>query len=458
MSVTEPLGESEKGSLVHGRKVQRFPLLTSRFAALIVLAAVNVAVLPIPHPVALIVFMCALVALAVVDWILTPSPDVIDIKREVPTMLTLRSTGDITWTIRNTINRSQWVSFSDDLAPSMQASRRRFRVRVPKNASVYTEASITPTRRGLFTVSEIVVRTTGPMGIAGKQGRRQWPVNIKVFPPFDSRKQAEMLIERARVLEVGLRSVRGRGGGTEFEQLREYTVDDDIRRMDWAATVRTGKPIVRMYRAEQNQNVVIMLDTGRVMAGQVDGVARLEHAMDAVMALSTVATRLGDRVGLIAFDGVIRAEVAARHGISQVPRITEAMYRLEPELVESNYKAAFVHSLSRFRRRSLVVLFTELSQHAVSEMLLPAMPIITRNHVLLIASVTDPDVSTWARAIPTEAGKAFRKAAAVDALSARQRTASILRSRGATVVDGIPGQLAANVANQYLDIKATGRL
>jgi uncharacterized protein (DUF58 family) len=439
-------------------KAQWFPLLTARFAALFAVAAIVVMFLPAPPPWALIGVFAVGVVAAVVDWMMAPSSKLFTIQRELPGLLTLRTSGDLTWKITNATSRAQWVSFSDELAPSLQPSRRRFRVRIPAGASVYAEASITPTRRGLFAINEMAIRTIGPMGLAGRQGRRIQPADVKVYPPFESRKQAEMLIERARVLEVGLRSVRGHGGGTEFEQLREYTVDDDIRRMDWAATVRTGKPIVRTFRAEQNQNVVIMLDSGRVMAGQVEGVARLEHAMDAVMALSTVATRLGDRVGLIAFDSVIRAEVAARHGVSQVPRITEAMYQLEPELVESNYRAAFTYALSRFRRRSLVVLFTELSQHAVSEMLLPSMPIITRNHMLLIASVTDPDVATWAHAIPTEAGKAFRKAAAVDALAARHRTVAMLRSRGATVVDGVPGKLAAEVANQYLSIKATGRL
>lgn len=443
---------------IHGRKLQWLPLFTTRFVALMVGAAFFVAILPIAHPWGLLCFGGLLLVGAIGDYVMTENPNVIEIARDIPGLLALRGTGLITWTITNPTKTAETLRFSDELAPSLQAKERRFRVRIPPNASVYVETSITPTRRGLFNVSEIAVRTTGPLGLASKQGRRQMPASIKVYPPFDSRKQAEMLIQRARVLEVGLRSVRGHGGGTEFEQLREYTIDDDIRRMDWAATVRTGKPIVRMYRAEQNQNVVVMLDCGRVMAGQVNGIPRLEFAMDAVMALSTVATRLGDRVGLIAFDSSVRSEVGARHGVSQVPRITEAMYQLEPQLVESNYRTAFTHALSRFRRRSLVVLFTELSQHAVSEMLLPAMPIITRNHVLLIASVTDPDVAMWAHAIPTQGNTAFRKAAAVDALAGRQRTISMLRSRGATVVDGVPGQLAANVADAYLHIKAIGRL
>ena len=116
---------------------------------------------------------------------------------------------------------------------------------------------------------------------------------LRVHPAFPSREEAELRINRARILEVGLRSAKGRGGGTEFDQLREYGVDDEFRRIDWAATARAGKAMVRTYRAERNQNVLLLLDNGRVMAGQVADVPRVEHAMDAVMCLTTVATRLG---------------------------------------------------------------------------------------------------------------------------------------------------------------------
>ena len=149
---------------------------------------------------------------------------------------------------------------------------------------------------------------------------------LRVYPPFRSRDEAELRINKARILEVGLRSAQGLGGGTEFDQLREYTVDDEFRRIDWAATARAGKAIVRTYRAERNQTVISLLDNGRVMAGRVDDVPRVEHAMDAVMMLTAVATRLGDRAGLVVFDREVRAVVPPAHGRDQLGRVTEAMY------------------------------------------------------------------------------------------------------------------------------------
>jgi uncharacterized protein (DUF58 family) len=303
-----------------------------------------------------------------------------------------------------------------------------------------------------------VVRVGGPWGLAARQARRALPGTLRVYPPFHSREEAELRINRARLLEVGLRSAQGRGGGTEFDQLREYGVDDEFRRIDWAATARTGKAIVRTYRAERNQTVLLLLDTGRVMAGRVDGVPRLEHAIDAVMMLTAVSTRLGDRAGLVAFADRVHAGVPPGHSRDQLARVTEAMYALQPALVESDYRGAFAETLARFRRRALLVVLTELNEAAVAETLLPALPLVVRSHLVLIAGVRDPEVDRWARAVPSDASAAYRKAAAVAALDARRRTVARLRGLGAVVVDEVPGRLAPALADAYLRVKATGSL
>jgi uncharacterized protein (DUF58 family) len=296
------------------------------------------------------------------------------------------------------------------------------------------------------------------MGLAARQRRRDLPGILRVYPPFRSREEAELRIDRARILEIGLRSAAGRGGGTEFDSLREYEIDDEFRRIDWSATARAGKTIVRTYRAERNQTVLLLLDSGRMMAGRVADVPRLDHAMDAVMMLTAVATRLGDRAGLVAFDREIRAVVPPGHSRDQLNRVTEAMYAIEPELVESDYRGAFAQTLSRFRRRALLVIFTELAEQAMSETLLPALPLVTRRHIVVVASVSDPEVIRWAHSVPQDAGDTYRKAAAVNALADRARTVARLRGLGATVVDAEPGRLAPLLADAYLKVKATGRL
>jgi uncharacterized protein (DUF58 family) len=215
---------------------------------------------------------------------------------------------------------------------------------------------------------------------------------------------------------------------------------------------------VRTYRAERNQTVLVLLDSGRTMAGRVEGVPRLDHAMDAVMMMTAVATRLGDRAGLVAFSDRVRGVVVPSSGRAQLSTVTESMYRLEPELVESDYRGAFVETLGRFRRRALLVVLTELAEQAVAETLMPALPLVVRDHLVVIAAVRDPVVARWASAVPVEAGAAYRKAAAVQATDQRRYTVARLRGLGAVVIDAPPGRLAPELADAYLKVKSTGRL
>jgi len=434
------------------------PVPTARLAVALALASVLLLVVPGRPLAALLLADGAILLAAGVDAVLAPAPASVGVSRLLPGVLQLGAEGEVAWQVRNPASRRLRLSLADELAPSLRAGSRRARLAVPAGGVVVARTTIRPSRRGRFEPVEMVLRVEGPLGLLARQGRRSLPGLLRVYPPFRSQKEAELRIDRARILEVGLRSAQGRGGGTEFDQLREYTVDDEFRRLDWAATARSGKAIVRTYRAERNQTVVVLLDNGRVMAGRVGGVPRVEHAMDAVMMLTAVATRLGDRAGLVAFDRRVRAVVPPGHGRDQLGRVTEAMYDLEPELAESDYRGAFTETLSRFRRRSLLVVLTELAEQAVNETLLPALPLILRSHLVLIGSVTDPDVVRWARATPTEAGTSYRKAAAIAALDERHRLAAHLRGLGATVVDAPPGELATGLADAYLRVKATGRL
>ena len=402
----------------------------------------------------------ALLVVVLLDVALAVDPRRLEIERDLPPVIALR--GDAAsspggcGTPPTARCASRWPT---SWRPSLRASTRRLRGTVPGRRHAAHR------RPRCARAGEAASRSTGwscgsraRSGSAPASGGSPSPGSSAIHPAFPSREEAELRITRARILEVGLRSAKGRGGGTEFDQLREYGVDDEVRRIDWAATARAGKAMVRTYRAERNQNVLLLLDNGRVMAGQVADVPRVEHAMDALMCLTTVATRLGDRCGLVAFDRTVRAVLPARSGRDQLGRVAEAMFDLEPVLAESDYRGAFTHALARFRRRSLIVLFTDLVEQAVGESLLPALPLLVRHHIVLIAAVRDPDVVGWATASPDDASDAYRATAATLALAERDRAIARLRGLGAIVIDAPPGQLAPRLADTYLELKARGGL
>jgi uncharacterized protein (DUF58 family) len=434
------------------------PVPTRRLAAVLAVASVAVLVLPDRGVGSLVLVDGLILLVALVDLVLAPAPGRIEVARDLPGVVSLGTDAIITWRIRSDSPRRAWVLVADELAPSLRAGDRRVRVRLAPGEEVRASTTFRPARRGRFTPTEVVVRVTGPLGLLSRQRSRRLPGVLRVHPPFRSKEEAELRIDRARLLEVGLRSAAGRGGGTEFDQLRDYGVDDEFRRIDWAATARVDRPVVRTYRAERNQTVIVLLDNGRVMAGQVGDVPRVEHAMDAVMMLTAVASRLGDRAGLVAFDHQIRAVVPPAHGLQQLGRVTEAMYRLEPALVEADYRGAFTTTLARFRRRALLVVLTELVEQSVGEFLAPALPLISAQHLVLVGAVRDPEVTGWAQDRPDDPSAAYRTAAAVAALDERARTIARLQGLGATVVDAEPWKLAPLLTDAYLKVKATGRL
>ena len=434
------------------------PVPTPRLVLAAVVASAVVAVVPGPVLLRLAVVDGVLLALALLDRALAPRARDLVVERDLPRVVTLGGTAQVGWRVTNRTGRAVRVAVADELAPSLAPVDRRFAGVVPARGSLVASTEIRPSRRGRFEIDELVWRAPGPLGLAAAQRRVRQPATMRVFPRFRSREEAELRIDRARILEVGLRSAKGRGGGTEFDQLREYTVDDEFRRIDWSATARLGRPIVRTFRAERNQNVVVLFDNGRVMAGRVDGVPRTEFAIDAALLVTTVATRLGDRCGLLAFDREVRSAVPPGHGRGQLGRVTDALYDLDPVLAESDYASAFRQVLVRFRRRSLIVLLTDLVEQAVGESLLPALPVLTRSHVLLVGAVQDPQVRRWADAAPADPETAYRQAAAARTLRSRARAAARLRAAGATVVDVLPERLAAELGDAYLDMKAAGRL
>jgi uncharacterized protein (DUF58 family) len=482
------------------------PVPTWRLVVAAAVGSLVVLLLPVDPPGGLWVVNGLLLVAAAGDWLLAVRPGDLEVERELPGIVPLGAEARVAWRVSHRVrraasggqaagggraassdraargdpsdrsdrtargDRTAWggwgarggrgvrVRLADELAPSLGAVTRRARLVVPPRGRALAVTRVRPTRRGRFTPTEMVLRVEGPLGLAARQARRSLPGMLRVYPPFTSRDEAELRVNKARILEVGLRSAQGRGGGTEFDSLREYAVDDEFRRIDWAATARSGKPIVRTYRAERNQTVLLLLDSGRTMAGRVADVPRLDHAMDAVMMLTALATRLGDRAGLVAFDREVRAVVGPGHARDQLSRVTEAMYQLQPLLVESDYRGAFAETLARFRRRAMLVILTELAEQAVAETLLPALPLIARDHLVVVASVADPEVRGWALATPVEPGAAYRKAAAVAALADRRRIVARLRGLGAVVVDAPPGRLAPDLADAYLRVKATGRL
>ncbi|CAA9471288.1 MAG: hypothetical protein AVDCRST_MAG67-44 [uncultured Solirubrobacteraceae bacterium] len=327
----------------------------------------------------------------------------------------------------------------------------------PQESDGGLEAQLVARRRGRWVIPPAAVRVAGPLGLATWDHRAGGASELLVYPDLPAARRLALAVRSGAFRESGRRSRGPLGLGTEFESIREYLPDDDIRQVNWPATARLGRPMSNQYRVEQDRDVICVLDCGRLMAAPLSGGAtRLDAAIDAATAVGLVADELGDRCGTVAFDARVHRRLAPRRRGGDA--LVRAVYDLQPAAVDSDYELAFRNVASS--KRALVIVFTDLIEEVAARSLVTAVPVLARRHEVVVAGVVDPDLEAALR--PSGARvhdlDVYRAAAALDMLAARERAAARVRGAGARVLETAPPDLARACVAAYLSAKARARL
>jgi uncharacterized protein (DUF58 family) len=279
-------------------------------------------------------------------------------------------------------------------------------------------------------------------------------IRVKVYPNLLNVRRYDLLLRRNRLQEIGLRHTRMFGEGTEFERLREYLPDDEFGRIDWKATARRHRPVTVEYQTERSQNVVAVLDTGRMMQSPVNQIAKLDYVINAVLLLAYVATGKGDKIGMMTFADDVGRFLAPRQGRGQFYRMLEMLYAVEPQPVEPDYRKALSYLALKQRKRSLVVIFTDLSGGLSMQMLVSHVSVLARRSLPLVVTISDPDVQAAAAQTPQDSLSVYQRAAATRLLDERRIVLETLQRQGVLTLDVAANQLSIAVINRYLELKA----
>lgn len=429
-------------------------VLTGRFAALVGLGVIPVLLNPTVATVLAWVALC--VVLAIVDTTLAASPRQIEVSRTIADSVRLTEQTTSKLVLTNNGSRRLRGLVRDAWQPSAGAAEPLHRVSLPSAESTRMRTVLTPTRRGDRLAAGLTIRSFGPMRLAARQVTLTVPARLRVLPEFASRKHLPSRLARLRELD-GRSAVQIRGEGTEFDSLREYVIGDDVRSIDWRASARRADVVVRTWRPERDRRVMIVLDTSRTSAARIGDEPRLDASIEAALLLSTLASRAGDRVELLAFDRKERARVAGAAGPRLLPAMANALAPLEPVLLETDWSGLVSAVHKRLSQRALVVLLSTSDPSAVETGLLTVIGQLSRNHQVVLAAVSDPDVERM-RTTRTDSGELFDAAAAERSELERLSVATVLRRYGVEVVNAQPEQLAPKLADTYLALKAAGRL
>jgi len=402
--------------------------------------------------------MLGLLLAASLDARLSRARDALEVSRELPSALSLGVPNTVTVAVRNRSGRALRLLVKDDPPPEFDTPERLRALRLDPWQLERVTYRTTPTRRGDYRFGGLHVRGLSRLRLAWWQRDLPADEEVRVYPNLQQLAEFDALARRGRLEELGLRAARARGEGTEFESLREYVPDDSFRDIDWKATARRGAPITRQFQAERNQTLVIMIDSGRMMAAHSGGMARVDHAVNAALMLAHVAGRMGDTVGLLVFSDRVKSFVAPAHGAAQTERMLEELYALRAELVEPDFRAAITFLRARARKRAMVCAFTDLVDPDISREALSYLASLRPQHLPVVATISDDQVEALADADPARPIEAYAKALAARTLAERELALARLRSRGVLVCDARAGELSAAVVGRYLAIKRRGVL
>jgi uncharacterized protein (DUF58 family) len=279
-----------------------------------------------------------------------------------------------------------------------------------------------------------------------------------VYPDLSAVERYGSLHMRNRVIEAGLRRMKLRGMGTEPESVREWAPGDPFRAINWKATARRGRVMVAQYEVERTQNVMIVLDAGRLMTPRVDEQRKFDYAVTAALSVAGVAALANDKVGVVAFAGDILRAYAPRQSGRSSSRIAAELYDLEPRFEESDYDAAFAYMRTHVHKRSLIVFFTDMVDPVAQSAVLAQIGTLARRHLVVCAFMNDAAIERRLNSTSENAADAYATAVALELRDERKTAAAVLSRLGVQVIDVPARALTTALIDRYLQIKQRGLL
>jgi uncharacterized protein (DUF58 family) len=432
-------------------------LLPTERAVLIFASATGVLLLSpiVPRIYLLVAAFDALVLLLVLaDFLRAPGMGDVAVERDVEPRLSLGAENVVKIRARNLGRHAARLVVRDDYPPPFTADIEESELSVPAGDELEVRYKVTPHRRGDERFLDLHVESIGPLGLARRAFSVAASEGVKVYPNLLGVERMKLFARRNQLAQLGLHRIRKRGTGGEFEKLRPYVPGDEFRKINWKATARRGRPVTADYETEKSQSVLLLLDAGRRMAPWVEGLTKLDYAVNASLMLSYVASQNDDLVGLAVFSHEMKTFLAPRKGRLQHRRIMERLYACEAELAYVDYRRCFTEIASRVTKRSLVVIFTDVLDPDAARDLEEAIPLLRSRHQPLVVSLQDPGLEEVAERDPEDADELYESLVAREVYADRRRMVHEIERRGVHVLDAHPRDFSVAVVDRYLALKA----
>ena len=398
--------------------------------------------------------------LALVDFFISRKMlEELTVKREFEKRFAIGDASKISLHIENRTSCNFRLKIKDEFPPEMILNEKReaeFTVKAQTNAEFFYY--LTPPKRGNYKFGKTAVRFLSKFGLVWCQADLGVAEAVKVYPNMRRAREMELKALGAQsFLAIQRKAVR-RGEGREFESMRDYVRGDELRHISWTATARRNKLTTRQYQIERDQNIVIALDAGRLMTGRIKDETKFDTAIHASLALMSAAARAGDNCGLVVFGRKIRKYLPPKKGIEQLDAVLETLHDLEPELIEPSYARAFQFIASNSKKRSFIVILTDLVDKESSKELITSLKLLRPRHLPLVVTIGDRDLNATVSEIPKEIKEVFTQSAAEEIIYQRESALRLVETFGGLALDVTTNSLAPRLLETYLRVKERGLL
>jgi uncharacterized protein (DUF58 family) len=391
-----------------------------------------------------------------VDAILLLRTPVLDVVRRIPGTLPLGVWCEVQLRLANGSAWPLQLELFDGIPNALDALGMPRKLRLAPGIAADLRYQVKPKERGAHRFEACHLRLTSPLKLWRRNLRGGPETLVRVFPNFAAVRKYAQLATSHRLAQLGIHRKRRRGEGMEFHQLREYREGDSLRQIDWKATARMRRLISRDYQDERDQQVVFLLDCGRRMRTRDGELSHFDHTLTAVLLTAYVALREGDAAGLLTFAGEERWLPPRKTGAA-LDELLLTLYDLQPAAVATDYLAAARLFLTRVRKRSLVILVTNLRDEE-DDTLLPALQLLRARHLVLLANLRERSLEQALEEPVLDFDSALLHGAIHEYLDQRRKSFERIHAQGVLSMDVLPEQLSVTLVNRYLALKRGGAI
>ncbi|MCB9239545.1 MAG: DUF58 domain-containing protein [Flavobacteriales bacterium] len=387
-------------------------------------------------------------------WVASP----ISSSRKMDKILSLGDANRVLVRVQNETNQHFRLGFIDELPHSL--NMRDFRVDFALSASGSKEIhyEVQPMHRGVYVFGDLNFYLTTRLGFMLRRVVVPQKDKVKVYPSIRQLQEIELKSFSRLSINPGIKRQRRLGHSYEFEQIKSYVQGDDYRSINWKATGRRQALMINQYEDERSQPVYFAIDTGRGMKMPFDGLTLVDYAVNSTLALSNVALKKGDRVGLITFDKQLRKILVANDKTGQLARINESLYNLEQTDTEPDFEQLYHSINTQIRQRSLIFLFTNCNTLNALNRIKPVLQLIQRTNLLVVVLFENTQIADFASRKARTLEEVYDYTIAEEFIYEQQQIALELRTAGIQTIVSAPEDLSVNTVNKYLDLKARGMI